>query len=402
VFEQLLFADQLRGTDGTGIFYNTKKGKGSIKSLKAPIKSAIFCDTMQFGEAKKTLFRESSFAIGHNRSASKGKVSMENTHPFREEHITLVHNGTLLSHKEMKDVEVDSHAICHSIASEGAIDTLKILDGAFALVWFDNKEKTLNLCRNSQRPLNIIECDTCFIIVSEMELGLWIAERNKLKVVQKEVVETRKLYKFNLEDMKKFTKEDVTFKEFTQTNYGNNYGYGGEGSWKQGHWISNTIGKGNNIRFRGGELLYTDKDKRVAYVEGDVLKWKTILPEYVRDDCFEDEWRIKIFGTKEYLQKFIENKNLIGKISHITYRGNVDIYTVINVEEYKPSSVFPGTEEKETAKVLQLPNKDKKKQVCECCNKEFEGQATFLYDMWCCPQCTAEWAPYAGQQFYPC
>lgn len=396
-FAQLLYADQLRGIDGTGIFYNSnKKTKNTIRTLKAPYKSSIFLASKEFDDARKVMFQESSFAIGHNRAATRGEKTHANTHPFREKHITLVHNGTLSSHKELhddKEVEVDSHAICHSIANIGAKETLKKIDGAFALIWYDQTEKTLNFCRNWQRPLFIIESEWCFILVSELELGLWIAKRNDLKVVKQEEVAVKKLYKFALDDTSKFTTEDVDY--YTYVSQASNHTW--KGSWEGSYEYEDAYYKnydkektvhnkkdfafGELVRFKPSPILRTAGTGQVKYMEGDLLKSQVQLSEYIRYDSWEDEWRIKYFAPDQDLEKLIQEKELCGKIN-ITRRadGNVT-YTVTDVKKYIPTNVFP---------MLPFKDGDKSKKHCECCDQDFYGKGVTIHTMFCCPVCEAE------------
>jgi hypothetical protein len=197
-FQEMLFVDQLRGRHGTGMFWDTKKKKSNI--IKGPIPSHEFlaCDNVQ--KAFKEIFQEASFIVGHNRHATRGAHTFENTHPFRENHITLIHNGTLHTHKHMKDVEVDSHAICHSMGEIGEIPTIEKLDGAFALVWFNSKDKTLNFIRNSERPLHLIETLGGWFFSSELGLAEWILKRNKLSISKSEMIETGLLYTYSVYD----------------------------------------------------------------------------------------------------------------------------------------------------------------------------------------------------------
>jgi len=216
-FNQLLFLDQVRGTDGTGIFYNKKEGK--IYSLKGPETASLFGERRGYEKAMKDCLSESTFIIGHNRAATKGKRVWKDTHPFTEKHITLVHNGTLLSQKELNDkVSVDSHAICMHLAENGYKETLETIDGAFALAWADSTARTLNFVRNIQRPLHLIEYATCWIVSSELGLGKWVGERNGLVHVKDISIDTETLYSFNLDNTDTYTETKVEYlKPFAYT-----------------------------------------------------------------------------------------------------------------------------------------------------------------------------------------
>ena len=92
-FEQMLFVDQLRGVDGTGLMAYKKPNK--VEILKT---AGDFGDLCALSTYKQTVnnIDLSYAAVGHNRSATKGlKHSSDNAHPFVYDKVTLVHNGTL-------------------------------------------------------------------------------------------------------------------------------------------------------------------------------------------------------------------------------------------------------------------------------------------------------------------
>jgi hypothetical protein len=385
MFTQLLYADAVRGVDGTGIFYNSKKNKGHIKSLKGAFTSSLFINTKQFKEATTTFFNESNFIIGHNRSATRGKVNFDCTHPFKEQHINLVHNGTLTSHKELhddKEVEVDSHAICHSIANKGAEETLKDINGAFALVWFDAKEKTLNMCRNTQRPLNIIETPTSWIICSELELGLWILKRNNVLVIKSEEIATETLIQFNIEDMTKMLSKKVQYKSWKQTDwhkYQNYSKYDDFDGYENYHNRAKRVYQyGDIIKFKGGTIT---KEHNSSFIRGDTLKFSSFAPEYpLVDSDFPNTWEIKVFGTEEELLKLALCKKLTGKVSRVVHMGNNITYILEDVKKYGEPAI------------IAIPDKTKSDVddgTCEWCNKIREKD-NHLYGSVICNDCMEE------------
>lgn len=389
VFTQLLYADQVRGSHGTGMFYNSKQGKPHIRTLKAPCPSSAFIGFKEYEEATRTLFKESNFVVGHNRSATKGKIDTACTHPFREKHIVLVHNGTLLSHKNLKeDVEVDSHAICHSIAEIGIKETTKKLDGAFALIWFDAKEKTLNLCRNIQRPLFILDFGSCFVFCSELGLGLWVGSRNGLILLKTHEVAPKTLYKFHLNNMTKWEEEPLEYLvfQFKQGDNGNYYGskFCNEGNAWTKPGKSQRNGKsfsfGEKIRFRSGVSIHT-RGKSDS-IEGDILKYQylneTVEP---KPSDFEDEYRIIVYGGRDYLSKRLNKNNLIGVVISSVIKGGVTYYTVSQVEEkeIKSSNVI-------ALPSIPTPAKSSDKKKCDWCSEEF-NTLNFVNGEYLCDDC---------------
>jgi len=175
LFEQMLYADAVRGEDSTGVFGVNKYG--NLKMIKSAKTSADFIRTKAFSDFSKGIFGDYRVVVGHNRASTKGTIIDENAHPFIEDHICLVHNGTLNSHKELADTVVDSHAIAVSIAKEGYKETIPKINGAYALIWYDAKEKKLRVARNNQRPLWIIQMKDIDIIASEPDMITWLHRR---------------------------------------------------------------------------------------------------------------------------------------------------------------------------------------------------------------------------------
>ncbi len=201
IFEQMLYADALRGEDSTGIYGINKYG--NLRSHKSAKHAYEFLQTKSFQDFKSDMFKDYRIVVGHNRAATKGAVKDENAHPWIEDHICLVHNGTLTYHKNLADTEVDSHAICKAFAKKGYKETLPEIMGAFALIWYDAKEKQLCLARNSQRPLWIVETPEADYYSSESEMLLWLLKRNLGKEYEAKYLGTDRIYKYDLDNLKK-------------------------------------------------------------------------------------------------------------------------------------------------------------------------------------------------------
>jgi hypothetical protein len=78
---------------------------------------------------------------------------------------------------------VDSHAICELLASDIKIqDLIDKIDGSYALIWHNDKNKTINFLRNNERPLFLFEAENTYFTASEKELGIWILTRNDIKI----------------------------------------------------------------------------------------------------------------------------------------------------------------------------------------------------------------------------
>jgi hypothetical protein len=107
--------------------------------------------------------------LGHCRAATRGESSRFNAHPFCFDNIVGTHNGTLSyqSHKKLTGeakFQTDSEAIFAEIEAFGIGPTVKKFKGykendtfscpdAYALVWYDTRENSINFLRNKERPL---------------------------------------------------------------------------------------------------------------------------------------------------------------------------------------------------------------------------------------------------------
>lgn len=159
----LLLLDYFRGMDSTGLAAVRNSGEVVIaKGAFDPI--TLF----QMTKFKNALNGNTSKAfIGHNRASTSGSTNNYNAHPFQCGHITGVMNGTLetADKKVLQDAlgeqfEVDSEALFAAIEAFGVKEAIGMVReghdsqrGAWALVWHDESDDTINFLRNQHRPL---------------------------------------------------------------------------------------------------------------------------------------------------------------------------------------------------------------------------------------------------------
>lgn len=214
IFTQLLYANALRGFDSTGVFGVNKYG--NLKLHKMAGQAVDFLKTHEAGEFIKDIWSHYRVVVGHNRAATKGAVVDDNAHPFMEEHICLVHNGTLHSHKHLKDVEVDSHAITHALVEKDYREVLPNLNGAYALIWYNAKTKKLHIARNTERPLWIVSTSTADFIASEDKMLEWILDRSGVTKVEAKYFKPGVVYTYDMENLQKgFEEETLPVKKST-------------------------------------------------------------------------------------------------------------------------------------------------------------------------------------------
>lgn len=197
-FQEMLFMSTLRGVDSTGVFGVSTKEHGKDKKFsygyvkKAVSAPEFLSDENTMGACKEKVFDPSGHwvkaLVGHTRAATIGSVSQKNAHPFKYNHILGIHNGTLRTKLTGHMlIDTDSECLYRNIAEKGAVETLSQLGGytdAFALVWFDSSNRSINLIRNTQRPLHFAYSTTKreFLFASEKEFISLAASRNNIKI----------------------------------------------------------------------------------------------------------------------------------------------------------------------------------------------------------------------------
>lgn len=194
-FFDLLFADTLRGDDSTGIIY--VENNASFGIMKEASSGSWFAPSAAQDETLSGMYSRGKAYIGHNRAATKGAVSDENAHPFVVDNtFAMVHNGTLLSHKELADTTVDSEALAIHLSKVLIKDFDKVkfeeaigkVNGAFAIAAYNQEANQIYLTRNSQRPLCLFELDDCWMWASEGLMLPWIANRNSVDIKNKQLM----------------------------------------------------------------------------------------------------------------------------------------------------------------------------------------------------------------------
>lgn len=205
MFYQMLFTNQLRGQDATGVI--TCHSNGDFGIMKEASDAYQFNWAFEGSDLDKDLYKNGVAVIGHNRAKTIGENKDENAHPFVvDKTFAMVHNGTLYNHKAMEDTEVDSEAL--AITFKKAMDeddwkkameeAIAKVTGAFACVWYDQKRHELCMIRNSQRPLGYVHTANATLFGSELPMLTWIATRNTEKVEKVEALKEHVLYRFDL------------------------------------------------------------------------------------------------------------------------------------------------------------------------------------------------------------
>lgn len=223
IFTQMLYADAVRGKDATGAYGVTKLG--NVRWLKQASTSGYFIQNKAYEQFEAEIVTRFHAVIGHNRKATHGEKKDKDAHPFIKDHITLVHNGMIRNHKSLcAESTVDSNAVANALAHTDAKEVLRNIDGAFAFIWYNAKEKKVHFIRNKERPLSYVETDRAWYIASESLLAGWCIIRNNQKILQKVDCEEDTLYSIDI-DTKQLTVEKLDLKKVASNDYTGFYSY---------------------------------------------------------------------------------------------------------------------------------------------------------------------------------
>lgn len=210
MLEQMFVFNTVRGKDSTGVF--CRKSDGDIIGTKTATHPLHLFATDAWTDFSRQAVASGRFVVGHGRHATRGEVKNENAHPFIEQNIILVHNGTLVQTRNITDVstEVDSHAIAHALTQKTPAEVVRELDGAFALVWFDTETNKLHAVRNDERPLVVMQDeDDGYILCSEDWIGAIAAMRQGRKIKHRVLIEPGDLYTWDASKRNEMSVEQV-------------------------------------------------------------------------------------------------------------------------------------------------------------------------------------------------
>lgn len=151
ILKTLMILSTLRGEDSSGLIAVVAKDKEPI-TMKSVGSSFELFNTTPFD--RLAMWGKTAM-IGHTRKATVGGISRATAHPFSSPPFHGVHNGTLRNWRQLPGdtLATDSATLYDCFSRLGVRDTIEQLDGAYALVWYNEEDRTINFLRNKERTL---------------------------------------------------------------------------------------------------------------------------------------------------------------------------------------------------------------------------------------------------------
>ena len=210
--EGLLIANQVRGTDSTGVAairYDTKFDL--LKAAEEPLKFVARADLQSL------LRTDAPLMIGHTRMTSMGNdITDENAHPFVEGNVIGAHNGIINNYMQLdRTVNVDSQAVFRLLDEHpDAYDfVFPKVSGSAALTWWDARDPEALFLTAHWNPLSVA-------IVPRIKTVFWSSVSDHLESILRASygsgvthMEVKKdtIYRLDAEDIYQWQEWEVDF-----------------------------------------------------------------------------------------------------------------------------------------------------------------------------------------------
>ena len=276
IFRDLLVIDTIRGADSTGF---VGVDRTDVVMYKKAVDGSTFISLPPFNKQMTSLINPVAL-IGHNRWATKGKITDYNAHPFDDGTTYLVHNGSLTGNSweygarklhRQNETCVDSEAICFNVEHEGLKATVEKLDGSFAIVTYSSLLDTVSFVRNDERPLY-------FAHVKDKDILLYASEKYMIELAAKRhlvdlneepwLLTSGKILSFDLSHKTNILgtrdlDEDVNLYE--PPSYSSGYSWRRGQGYTGGHHVNNqvvTVKKKNTPASNVIDMINTSKSRK--------------------------------------------------------------------------------------------------------------------------------------------
>lgn len=205
VFAQMAIMTQLRGMHNSGVYAVDRiNPKNAARIVKTVGHSHNLVYEKGWESWLKFAKEKAGILVGHGRYATVGKITKANGHPFKSNHITLVHNGTIRSGLDATHTEeVDSHNLCKQIAIDGFDEALKNIVGAYAIIAHDESTGKIVIAKNYERPLAFLETkDRIYIMSHDKALEYLYTLNNSMGYGKINTFASEKKYEFDFHTKK--------------------------------------------------------------------------------------------------------------------------------------------------------------------------------------------------------
>lgn len=325
---QATVTGSLRGIDSTGFaFVNNSNNIDVITTVQDGPSYMLYGSDKNFEATLGKAF----IALGHNRAATMGKVVVANAHPFQYGNIVGAHNGTLLTELDLpvNTEDIDSKNIIASLAKieeesndeyPDYVKVLEVIDGAYALSWYDQTNQMLYFARNEERPLAITRNNNTIYWSSERGMLDWLMTRNKLTTANQS---TEELPTYTLRGYDATTFELLVDRKYTSKVpdngwwYGNSYrgggSYGGRSSYNGGETLS---GKYLEEAGWSGEYPVLVDSCEPSPTSGNSAERVNITGWVIKDNF---KYPTTLFWVKSEAAEELRGKVLKAEVNSITY-----------------------------------------------------------------------------------
>lgn len=406
-FTDLVEVDVLRGRDSTGVY----GANHNLKTMadKEAVPGGMFTAMEGYGTV---VAHSSKFLVGHNRWATVGKVNKDNAHPFETQDIILVHNGTLddTSNLEMHQyLDVDSEMVAFEMQSHSKKKVLEKLQGAFTLVWFDERDKTLNFARNTERPLWYAERGNCLYWASEKAMLQLVLERDKVRTkISYHELPVGKLLSYHM-DTDKITSLDFTPAPVWDWNRSYSQSYSSRNYRRQPNYSQQRKGTGTQ-RYKGQAACFTVHSKQVKNGNCTISGYNTAgeffqcyqAPHHIiRDDIVQGEFSYCSFSNGEECINVVKGLKIITATQNGRSKPKEENplkEVAAGVKEMQEKNRAANEDEEKKSNVIALPAPEKHVDseragpditeenanfMCSVCGEEIDGlqltEATTTY-----------------------